>query len=125
MIQCGSSFGLLHEAAHAFLVRSDIRGQNLQRNFAIQPGVLRQINLAHPARAELRADFIAAEFCADVDWHTERPGGERFQRDWPAVIPGQLVLMAGGCIRVRSTTQYSSVFSFSLANCSSVAFSIQ
>jgi len=36
---------------------------NLQHNFAIELRVLRQINFAHSAFANLRADFIAAELC--------------------------------------------------------------
>ena len=39
-------------------------GQNLQGHFAIEPGVLRQIHLAHATRAQAGADFVAPEFCA-------------------------------------------------------------
>jgi hypothetical protein len=33
----------------------------------------RAINLAHPARADLRADFVAAEVCASGDAHSDVP----------------------------------------------------
>src|SRR5438093_13494071 len=36
----------------------------------MQPRVLSQIHLAHAALANLRADFIAAEFCAGCNRHS-------------------------------------------------------
>src|SRR5438067_546640 len=64
MIQGGSGLGLLDKALHSIRVSSNVSGQHLQRNLAIEFGVLRQIHLAHPALADLRADLIAAESCA-------------------------------------------------------------
>src|SRR5258708_5887168 len=43
MIQRGSGLGLLHKALHPIRMSSNISGQNLQRNFAIEFGILRQI----------------------------------------------------------------------------------
>ena len=60
MVERRRGFCLLNETAHAILVCSKVSRQNLQSNFAIKFCVLRQINLTHPARADLRADFIAA-----------------------------------------------------------------
>src|SRR5436309_175329 len=60
----GSSF--LNKAPHSFRVSSNFSRQHLDRYGALQLGrVLRQIHLAHSTRAELRADFITAKFCAD------------------------------------------------------------
>ncbi len=53
MIQSGCSLRFLDEALHAILMSSNIRGQNLQRNFAIEFCILRQIHLAHPTLANL------------------------------------------------------------------------
>ena len=69
MIERGSSSRLLIEAAHSIFISSEISGKNLQRDFAVQPRVFRQIYLTHPARAEQRADFIAAQFCSTSKSH--------------------------------------------------------
>src|SRR5207247_2134920 len=63
----------LHKAAHAVLMSGNLRGQNLQRHFAIKLGIVRQIHLTHPALAELRADFITAEFCSSCNGHFLSP----------------------------------------------------
>src|SRR5206468_10782845 len=61
MIQRRSGLRLLHEPPHAIRMSSNIRRQNLQRNFAIQLCILRQINFTHSARANLCADFVTAK----------------------------------------------------------------
>jgi hypothetical protein len=43
--------------------------QNLDRHFPIHLRVIRAIDLTHPALAELRADFVASDFCAGDDSH--------------------------------------------------------
>ena len=58
MIQRCGRFCFAHEAVHSIAVRSDLRGQDLQRNFTIEFRVLRQIHFAHSARADLRADLV-------------------------------------------------------------------
>src|SRR5512144_1513882 len=52
MVECGSRFRLTNKPLHAIPMRCNVGGQNLQRNFAIQFRVLRQIHLTHSARAE-------------------------------------------------------------------------
>src|SRR2546421_1242619 len=69
MIQGRRSLCLLNKAPHAILMNRNISRQDLQRNFAIEFRVLRQKHLAHPARTELRADFVATEFCAGGNAH--------------------------------------------------------
>ena len=64
---CGACF--LQEAIESLLVSGNFSRENLDRHQAIQLGILRQIHITHPARADLRADFKAAEFCAGGDRH--------------------------------------------------------
>ena len=64
MVERRSSLGFLLEAMHSVVMSRHISGQNLQRDFTIELCILRQIHLAHPTRANLCADFVAAEFCA-------------------------------------------------------------
>src|SRR6267378_1583720 len=61
MVQRRSGSRLLHKALHSIRVSSNISGQNLQRNFAIKFRVLGQINLAHPACADLGDDAVMRE----------------------------------------------------------------
>src|SRR6266404_194550 len=69
MVERRGRLCLAHEALHAIAIRTNIGGQNFQCDFAIESCVLRQINLTHPARANLRADFVAAEFCSCYQTH--------------------------------------------------------
>ena len=69
VIQRGGGFRFLHEPPHPILIRGDLEAQDLQRDFAIELRVLREIDLAHPALADLRADFIAPEFRARGQAH--------------------------------------------------------
>ena len=70
MVERGSSLGFPHKALHSIRMSSNIGRQNLQCNFAIEFRILRQIHLTHPARAELRANFVTTEFCACGDGHS-------------------------------------------------------
>src|SRR5438132_8612688 len=69
VIQGGGSLCLLNESIHAIAIASNFSRKNFQSNFAIEFHVLSQIHFAHSALANLRADFIAAEFCADGEGH--------------------------------------------------------
>src|SRR5438552_8624325 len=53
MIQRRRGLGFLHKAPHPIRMSSNIRGQNLQRNFAIELCVLLKVNFAHSAGAKL------------------------------------------------------------------------
>src|SRR6266700_1961059 len=82
MIERRRGLRLANKAIHAVTIGSKLSRKELQRDLAIELGVLCEIHLTHPARANLRADFIAAKFRAGGDWHPERPGGGRStQRD--------------------------------------------
>ena len=61
MIECGGGLRLLLKAAHSILISSNFGRQNLQRDFAMQPHVFRQINFAHATFAEQRANLIAVD----------------------------------------------------------------
>src|SRR5712691_11581248 len=69
MVERRCSLGLLHKALHPVWMSSDFNRQYLQRNFARQFRILRQIHLTHSALANLRADFVVTEFCARCDCH--------------------------------------------------------
>ena len=66
MIQCRNSSRFLDEATHA-VVPSETARQNLQSDFTIELGVVGEIDFTHSTRAELVADFIAANSCARVN----------------------------------------------------------
>ena len=48
------------------------RRQDLDCNIAIELLIRRTVHLTHPTRANLRADFVAAEFCAWDNGHETR-----------------------------------------------------
>src|SRR5882724_1772204 len=52
MVQSGRSFGFLNKTLQSRLISHDILRQNLQRYGAVQLGIVAEINLAHPARAD-------------------------------------------------------------------------
>ena len=58
MIQCRCRSRFLREALHAVTVRGKRCRQNLDGYGPIQPGIVRAIHFAHPARAEQRLDFV-------------------------------------------------------------------
>ena len=59
-------FGLLHKSSHAIagLIVDHVRRQNFQCDFAIEFGVVGEVNLTHATRTELGADFVAANLFA-------------------------------------------------------------
>src|SRR5438132_1339703 len=61
MIERGGGGGLLLETAHSISISSNFGRQNLQRDFAMEPQVFRQINFAHATFAEQRADLITID----------------------------------------------------------------
>lgn len=51
------------------MVVRERRGQNLDRDFAIQLGVLGPKNFAHPASAQRTNDLVVAQARARCQWH--------------------------------------------------------
>ena len=60
VVECGRGRRLLLEAAHPILVSGHVRRENLQRHFAMEPRIFRQINLTHPAGADLGDDAVVS-----------------------------------------------------------------
>ncbi|MDX6577548.1 MAG: hypothetical protein QOE96_3501 [Blastocatellia bacterium] len=52
-IERSRGFRFTSETLHPLMIRCEVCGQNLQRYLAIEFRILRQIHLAHPARADL------------------------------------------------------------------------
>ena len=61
MIQRGEHFGFALEACDPIRIGRDRRRQNLDGDIALQLGIRRAIDLAHPACANWHGDFIDAE----------------------------------------------------------------
>src|SRR5215469_15855202 len=64
MIEPCSRLCLLDEPPHTFLIRSNFSGQSLQGDFAIELGILREVDFSHAARAKRGEDFVRAKMCA-------------------------------------------------------------
>ncbi len=58
MVERRGPLCLAHKALHAITTRRHFSGQDLQRDSAIELGVLRQVNLTHPAFADLGDDAV-------------------------------------------------------------------
>ena len=61
MVQRGEDLGFALEARQPFLIGSEGRGKDLDRNAALQPGIARAVDLAHSAGAEQRVDVVDAD----------------------------------------------------------------
>jgi hypothetical protein len=73
-LKTGEPFGIVHERFR----------QNFDGYFASELGVVRLIHSAHATRADLREDFVRAEFCAGSDYHYFFSTGEcRFRSSNP------------------------------------------
>ena len=64
MIQRGGGARFLLEPRKPFGVGGERLGQDLDGHIPAEPGVARLVDLAHPAGAERRRDFIGAEASA-------------------------------------------------------------
>src|SRR5215470_17459085 len=64
MIQRRNCAGFALEALPGLGILREMRGENLDRNRAVQPRVARAIDLAHAACAQRRLDFIRPELGA-------------------------------------------------------------
>ena len=72
MIEGRGGARLLLEAGNAILIGRDARGQDLNRDLAVQPAIVRAIDLAHSAGAEQRGDPVWAEPGARGEGQAER-----------------------------------------------------
>jgi hypothetical protein len=71
VVQGGGGRRLALEAAQSVFALREFGGEDFERGGTAQVRVLREIDFAHPARAELRADFVTAETCAGGDGHDQ------------------------------------------------------
>ena len=69
VIERGRGLSFAQKARRVLAVFREFGGQNLQRDAAMKLCIFGQIHLAHSAHANLRADFVAAEFCAYTQSH--------------------------------------------------------
>ncbi len=58
------------EALLEVRVRREVGRQDLDRDFAVKPRVLRPVDLAHPARAKGGEDFVGTQFCSACQRHS-------------------------------------------------------
>jgi hypothetical protein len=73
MIECGDGLGFLFEAAKAIRIVIERFRQNLQSDFAPEPGIASTVDLAHAARTQGRLNGVRADLCARCQGH-EVPG---------------------------------------------------
>ena len=66
VVQSRCRFGLLEEPLLGDLVPCQVGWQELDRDVAIQPGVMRQVHDAHAALAELRHDAVGPELATGL-----------------------------------------------------------
>src|SRR6185436_2459871 len=69
VIESADRLGLALEALAAIGIGCRFIRQDLDRDGAIEPAVLRPVDLTHPARAERRDDFVRAEAGAGSQAH--------------------------------------------------------
>src|SRR3989442_4314137 len=70
MIQAGNGLRFALEALLANRIRGELRGQNFDRDGALQPRVAGAVNFAHAPRTKRHADFIRAKLCTWGERHT-------------------------------------------------------
>src|SRR5438105_3547655 len=69
MVQCARGLRFLFKSPQAISILRERCQQNFDRDIAIQFLIARAIHLAHAARTELRANLVAAKFCAGSKTH--------------------------------------------------------
>ena len=65
VVECSDGLGFPRETSPAFFALGQLRGENLERNLAVQLGVLGQIDVTHAPGADLLQDFVMCEGLAD------------------------------------------------------------
>src|ERR1044071_10277453 len=63
MIEGGGRLGFADEALHSIIVGSDIFRKDFQGDFAIEGGVLREVDIAHPPPTELVENRVTRDGC--------------------------------------------------------------
>src|SRR5437899_6094789 len=74
MIEIRDGARFLRKALQAIFVFRNFSRHDLERHSPAQfRSILRQVNLAHPARPQLRADFVTTKLCAGRNGHVCGP----------------------------------------------------
>ena len=74
MVQGRGRPGLLEEPLLGRLVAGQLGREELQRDQSLEPGVLRLVDLPHPASADERDDLVLAEPRTGGDGHRGKVG---------------------------------------------------
>src|SRR6516162_586673 len=69
VIQRGNRARFTFEAPQPMLILRERSGQDLDRHMASEPGVVREIDLAHSTRAEQRNDFVGTKTATCSEGH--------------------------------------------------------
>ena len=69
MVERGERLRLTLEAPQALLVHRDVSGQDLDRHFALEAGVLGPVHLPHPTGPEKTDDLVEGEGLPGVERH--------------------------------------------------------
>src|SRR5678816_2051444 len=77
MVESSGGRGLLFETAHSILVNSHFGGKNLQGDFAMELQILRQINFAHPALADLGNRAVMRQGCIGCQFFVHLQSAEQ------------------------------------------------
>src|SRR5262249_6913247 len=72
MVEGGGELRLRQEALAEARTLGEVRGEQLERDVAVESGVARAVDTAHPAAAEQHLDSVAEEVAADARVRRDR-----------------------------------------------------
>ena len=82
MLQVADRVGFAVEALAGFRVTHQVRGEHLEGNQAVQARVAAFVHFPHPARSELREDFIRPKKRAGLEGHKPLIGAAPARKRW-------------------------------------------
>jgi hypothetical protein len=94
--QGGDGAGLDLESLPACRIRGDLGRQDLERDIAVQAGIVGTINLTHPPGTYRRNDLVGPEACAGRERRERREGhawgsvAQRVRADAPILFPDRV-----------------------------------
>ena len=69
MVQAGNRFGFAVESLAQLRAAGEMRGQNFDRDDAIEARIAGAVHLAHSSRTDRGENFVRTEFCAGGKHH--------------------------------------------------------
>src|SRR5262245_59627206 len=105
MIERGRGARLLLEAAHSIVVPAELFEQDFDGDFAPQPLVLGQIDLAHSARAELPENAIVRNRLSDHSRAHARTKKRKIE-NWDTLFFCLASFCPGGCAATKSAVYF-------------------